>query len=415
MTQKTYPKTIRRTPTYTVTVISTGDVIDVPQGPFVDSWVDEVTGGENPRWRELVKRGEQAGTTLTGTLQTYSLSPAYIKENSYSKYSGQHARSAETFGEYPTLPGSVGPGIEPSWTLADNRALEQYVNRVRSLQTTFQGGVFLGELGRVISMVKSPAKSLRRGMDLYLGALKKRRPKVPSRVSKDTKRRIMSDTWLEYSFGWIPLINDIEDGIKTINNSHYYRRHDLKSVRAEGTDKTVKHIDGTLGTATPPYFEGTFQVKRERTVKYYGVVDAGSNAVTNFRRIGLDLSNFVPTAWELLPWSFLVDYFSNIGTIVSAASLAQSSLRWTMRLDIETETTEFTGWYPKLNASAHFIYKVEQYYPGRSVTTVRTINRFPFLGGLVPSLEFSIPGFGTKWLNMAALSMTSRSLGRFYA
>jgi len=40
----------------------------------------------------------------------------------------------------------------------------------------------------------------------------------------------------------------------------------------------------------------------------------------NWNLFGFQPSEFLPTAWELLPWSFLADYFSNIGDCLTAWS-----------------------------------------------------------------------------------------------
>lgn len=43
-------------------------------------------------------------------------------------------------------------------------------------------------------------------------------------------------------------------------------------------------------------------------------------------RMGLTIQEFVPTVWELIPYSFVVDYFTNIGDVVNYAYSA--NLNW---------------------------------------------------------------------------------------
>jgi hypothetical protein len=41
-----------------------------------------------------------------------------------------------------------------------------------------------------------------------------------------------------------------------------------------------------------------------------------------------------------------------------------------------------------------------------------TVTRAPYIGSLIPSLQFTIPGLGTKWINMGALIAQSRATSR---
>jgi hypothetical protein len=58
----------------------------------------------------------------------------------------------------------------------------------------------------------------------------------------------------------------------------------------------------------------------------------------NWALFGFTPSEFVPTAWELMPWSFLVDYFTNIGDILTSSVTDTSSVRWVNRSIIKTST-----------------------------------------------------------------------------
>jgi hypothetical protein len=54
-------------------------------------------------------------------------------------------------------------------------------------------------------------------------------------------------------------------------------------------------------------------------------------------------------------------------------------------------------------------YTTKEAYGVRGASTrLKTVERGPYSGSFIPTLEFSIPGSGTKWLNMGALFLGSR-------
>jgi hypothetical protein len=52
--------------------------------------------------------------------------------------------------------------------------------------------------------------------------------------------------------------------------------------------------------------------------------------------LGLHPRNLIPTLWEIMPWSWMIDYFSNVGDIVN--SIANGSLQYTVRGNIMRRT-----------------------------------------------------------------------------
>lgn len=97
-----------------------------------------------------------------------------------------------------------------------------------------------------------------------------------------------------------------------------------KKVASEtvGIDSSGFGFEGTDG-------QGTLVSKEVREVRYYGKVRL---PVDQFPRIqslfGFSQMDVLPTVWELIPWSFLADYFSNIGNVLAAWSFDQASLEW---------------------------------------------------------------------------------------
>jgi hypothetical protein len=381
----------------------------------------ESSGVKNPMWKQLISSGNNATT------------PFQAQETMFYPMSG-YADIRYTYSPDPN-PGvdvvvsvtTQGTEVIPPWqgksfyylinqlsgTKADNEAKANFVKKARAAQTSFQGGVFLGEIRETIGLLRSPVKSLRRGLNAYLAAVKKRSRRIrstPKSKRKGAAKRIISDTWLEHSFGWVPLIHDIDDGLKTLTDAMVKEWPSSKLVVAYGKDK-IKYLDSyaIIGTATTPYLRFETRQFTEVFVKYYGKVSIGSNSVSNLQRIGLDVSNWLPTLWELVPYSFLVDYFTNIGDIVSAASFNRSDVRWINRTEVRSDIQEAHQPSVIAPASTSSISVATRCSASTGVYYKRrVVDRDIYHGDLVPSLEFSIPGIGKRWLNMAALVNNSR-------
>jgi len=116
----------------------------------------------------------------------------------------------------------------------------------------------------------------------------------------------------------------------------------------------------------------------------------------------------------LIPYSFLVDYFSNAGDIVYALSNPASSLAWCEKGTLEEASCEVSVQGCRLPV----LQTGERYFGGgmnnaaSGSASKRYVHRGPYNGSLMPSLQLQLPGFGLKWLNMAALAVTHSSVLR---
>lgn len=130
-----------------------------------------------------------------------------------------------------------------------------------------------------------------------------------SRESQEGQyRHFMAQTWLEYSYGWKPLLNDVYDQAQALATIFTDHQGCWRQARARGKDS--KH---TVKTITP-----TNQYKRNVDIKVaaweeilveYRIPNGVVNASTVF-----GLNNPLTIAWEVVPFSFVVDWFIPIGT-----------------------------------------------------------------------------------------------------
>lgn len=144
-------------------------------------------------------------------------------------------------------------------------------------------------------------------------------------LKNGTKARDTPGHWLAYQFGWAPLISDLHSlltfGVEYENRMTYLNNLKQKhSIRRNlGGDEWEDYVatEGPAGFHHKLYVEGT------RKVWGTASVALKDEHVGNLQRF-LDLERLVglrlraKTLWDAIPWSWLIDYFLNIGDALEA-------------------------------------------------------------------------------------------------
>lgn len=370
---------------------------------FKRTWTNSRVTVKNPKWRWLIRNGLNATTGYsydhfdlfdcpTRAFATFSDPKKSITGAPVTYYVDQW-----NLGILPQDP------LGFSASKADYYARQDFINKYRSRRTAFQGGVFFGELMETVRLISSPAKALRQGIDRYYADVKKR-----TRRSKN-KSRTVRDTWLEYQFGWKPLISDIED-IARLASLDPYRVH--KPIRAlGGTSEKTEPVDVTQSPSSiggPLVWTVRNWLNNEVSVIYKGAICAQNEPVPFPEQLGLSWSNFLPTVWELIPYSFLVDYFTNVGKVIEGISTGWVWLAWgcksTRKMSISKTEILFN---PILVTNNYGSRLWSGYVTGSGVTGQYVRFLRESIEGVqigLDDLRFKLPGSDTKWLNIGALA-----------
>lgn len=115
-----------------------------------------------------------------------------------------------------------------------------------------------------------------------------------------------SDMWLEARYGWRPLIYDAEDALHALNHTR------KKGSTLKGTASHVETINLThadLGVPVSPY-ESMSTTEYVTGTRTYRSAAYASPLWDGGGQFGL---NVVQTAWELVPYSFVIDWFVDVG------------------------------------------------------------------------------------------------------
>lgn len=415
-TSKTFPVRYERPWGYSHTRFNGDNVSFTSKNTF--SATNYTVGEKNPRWKMQVSRGQAAGTDFTGELNHIHTTPFIISQEAIPRpnwtpnpYSYQSSTNYGTrFPSFPSLhPSSL------SETKANNKALEVLVRKIRSKQTSWEGGVFFGELLQTTHLIADRGRRIRQGLDDYASHLERIAIQL-RRQSRKRKLMILAETWLEYQLGWAPLVADIDNAAKTVAESDLLLEGSWEPTRAVGNEKKLISSQKSQIGSGYPRFEVLNTIHSDVTVRYISCIDVGTHNVLSLRRIGLSPDNWLPTLWELIPYSFVVDYFTNIGDMISAASLARSSIRWTLKTVRKQYISEFIDWKPIHTPNTYYYtYVLTQTTPGKVSRVKRVVTRSPYNGSLVPDITFNVKGVsGTQWLNIAGLGYMRKELRNYF-
>jgi hypothetical protein len=117
-----------------------------------------------------------------------------------------------------------------------------------------------------------------------------------------------SETWLEYKYAWKPLLKDVFDHAKALAELNIDHANVLRAVSGKGstTQQGQRYVNGGNGGFN---FESRSEVTRFCKVKCWYALQNGQ--LNTFIQLGID--NPMEVAWEIVPFSFVADWFIPIG------------------------------------------------------------------------------------------------------
>lgn len=198
-------------------------------------------------------------------------------------------------------------GGEPSISSSlVNRALAECLTEVANMRVNV--GTMLGEARRTIDMITDTIlalvrayRSFRNGnvaLGLSFLGISPRR--------NGHRGSSPENAWLQYQYGWLPLLSDIYGGVELLQMG-FRSQQALFSVERTITQALdpARFVRPASGNQLVTSGEASESCK----VKLFGCVTADTHILAS-----LGLINPLSLAWELLPFSFVIDWLVPIGT-----------------------------------------------------------------------------------------------------
>lgn len=201
---------------------------------------------------------------------------------------------------------------------ARNALLASAKNQKADMATTLaEGGKSLGTIVTGVTKIGTALTALRRG-DLKeaseaLGvATSRRRQRRFKRTARRDQERAIADSWLELQYGWKPIIFSVYDAAVLTADTVapiYYSYAFGKAKETFDSSEPSSYPDGT-GRITKVDRKRGF-VEYRYKAKFTMVNESAHRAAMS------GLTNPAVVAWELVPYSFVIDWFLPIGNYLS--------------------------------------------------------------------------------------------------
>lgn len=187
-----------------------------------------------------------------------------------------------------------------------NKALYRFTSKVRSNSSSL--GVTLATAGQARDMIVDRAVKLNSIMDAKLSELTRKRSRRQRHNQIKNFAMGRASDYLEWVFGWLPLVHDIEDALGVLGDDFPTR---YVSAKATATVVSSGSFTGS-SYAYDSWIRTEFQIR----CSISGFVSVSNPNLFLANRLGL--LNIPGVAWDVIPWSFVVNMFTNMGQIVNS-------------------------------------------------------------------------------------------------
>lgn len=181
-------------------------------------------------------------------------------------------------------------------------------------------GEILKDMDKTISMLRHPFKSATKLLGNILTTKQRNLNKFAGNAVKAS-----ADAWLEHRYGWKPIIMDMDKIIQSTSEKRAKYDQARLVARAQREGNAEKSVALTLGAGIIPRTGGMKCVVSSRSSyrTAAGVIYDKKSQTTGEQLqelLGLRPHDLPRTLWERTPFSFVLDWFGNVGDWLSAVT-----------------------------------------------------------------------------------------------
>lgn len=286
-------------PVYTYTSTKSNGVLVTSNIPSIVTVGRDIKNSVDlPGYQDLILKGIDATTPYVR--EETRVIPGVVSSHSLQKWGGHDVDSyrRQTFAGY-ALP-------TKTYNLADliNEASNRLKSKLRQEVGSSNQLVNLVELRELPRTIKVAANSALTLLDAV--ASSKRRG--------ENLRKWASNQWLNWSFGIAPTLSAIDELSSSIAKrlERDFTHKDYGVAKREWLESRTGVAQGSHHTIYRFFGQFKYTASVKITACYRFNLTSANN-YTAGKHFGFDISKVVPTAWELVPFSWLVDYFTTTG------------------------------------------------------------------------------------------------------
>lgn len=219
----------------------------------------------------------------------------------------------------------------------------------------------LASIKQTAGMLAKPGKFLKHVQKQNI-PLKRDAPIAELRASLDRA----GQTWLEGTYGYLPLISDLIELSSIVRNPRKALEKLNKPIQKDKYDTyqgaDTYQVNPDLGP-NQARLAISSKIEASRLVRFTGTPNPSFQAmgIANQMATYLGLNDFGRLAWELTPYSFVIDWFTDMGKTLSSAAAANGHVAYvdlvfsschhtkrttTHQIVAPTEATVDDPWYP---------------------------------------------------------------------
>lgn len=260
-------------------------------------------------------------------------------------------------------------------------------------------GEFLAELPESISMVRGGVSSIlsaiakaKAGGFTWSKVDRARRYLLSGKPYKALPRNL-ANAWLTWRYGIRPLVWDVQDFIKEANsfalNSNFsgLRRKRARAQMQDMKKYSYAPSNNVSGSLSVKAKEDVAIIKKGEAVVYYSYGANWGPIQDILLKYGLHPNQFPYLLWQLVPYSFMIDWFVDVGSWVRAISP-----KWGFEVHgcsasqkTYIRSTRTAQWEVKPTATSAVL--LEQNFPGDNYISERIDRREQTLSGAIPRLK----------------------------
>jgi len=377
---------------------------DFVSNSTVPAWVtDQANGFKNPGWRQQVLMGLNAATPYTREV-TRIVRDVEMKGMTRNRYNyGGNLLYRYEVDQQSTLPPFPIIHAVSEQDRVDRLARVRIRAAVREEYEHFNAQVTIGEGGQALQQLRRPYQAMNRIISEYL-ANAEARVRQAGRVrnwSRFTRRQkdsritdALNDAWTETTFGTIPTLSDVRSGAEALSRW-------IEGSRRRSAVKGFARYAQRSNEASSLQTQGQYKYYTQGTSETTDTVVYRCGLTLQVVTDGLDLNrlrelsgfrpeNFAPTIYELIPYSWLFDYFNTMGAALTANATCLDSVKWTVK-STSRQTTYERVWTPALEVIAaalgpDWLYGIAT--PGKSKVVRTTATRTSNMptGDIIPTV-----------------------------
>lgn len=199
---------------------------------------------------------------------------------------------------------------------------------------TFDGAVFIGELRETIGYFRNPLSAFNKVVEDARHWKRRKR-----KLDHKTTAEYISDNWLSYRYSIRPIVNDVRNAAEAVARTVLDNEPLRKTARGTASETGQSYSAGSVGFVD-------YETTTSKTVTARaGVLYELSRSPNTF---GVGTERLAIVGWELIPFSFVADWFFNVGTFIEAITPVAGVKRLGSWTTVATEeTTTRSSWWER--------------------------------------------------------------------